>query len=295
MDRLARRVSQAATGGDEDTNREADPAFSGHGGLGTGVAPCPAMPRLLAAALLFAACSPPAEPLPPQAPASRMDGAPVEEGGVEAAVELPAPPTPPSVETPPPVAAPPTPPAPVPNEPEVVDEEWDEGISVLARMDASERPVRRRANRFSSSRMQEALALRAPVRRGRRMTRRDRYSTWGVESFRLGSDAWPTQICGAVEIELHPHPMDFVYYCEAEPASTVEAAAFDPQEGASTGVADELVARLTALRTAQPGLLVFRVRAGWADAVGAAAEGIAVLDPTTREMLWLYSLESWDV
>lgn len=271
------------------------PVFRGPKRLGTGVAPSVGMHRLLVAAFAFAACSPPAQPLP--SPAQGMDGAALEEGGVEASVS-PAP----LVEQPPvaaaePVDAPtlvaaPTPPAPA--APEMVDEEWDEGISVLARMDASERPVRRRANRFASSRMQEALALRAPVRRGRRMTRRDRYSTWGVESFRLGNDEWPTQICGAVEIELHPHPMDFVYYCEAEPAPTVDAAAFSPREGASTGVADELVARLTALRTAQPGLRVFRVRAGWADAVGAAAEGVAVLDPTTREMLWLYSLESWD-
>ncbi|MBI5501978.1 MAG: hypothetical protein HY907_17170 [Deltaproteobacteria bacterium] len=99
---------------------------------------------------------------------------------------------------------------------------------------------------------------------------------------------------------LRPTPGDFVFYVKvgAEPLRTAPelAAAFDtggsvdPREEAAL---DDLATALESALAAHPSLRAFSLQSGWADAVGAALHGVAILSPAGDEVLWVHIEEVW--
>jgi hypothetical protein len=173
-----------------------------------------------------------------------------------------------------------------------------DSISVLATLPSAEHPVRLPRARFSSRALRRAAVLRPAFARARRIARATRGGTYRWAAFRLRSSALETQLEAAVETYLRPDPFDFVYYAEAEALDAPRAEDFavhhrqSPEEKAA---AEGLAARVAALLRARPSLRPFRVRAGWADAVGGAFHGVALVDPDAGEAIWVFAVATWHV
>ena len=99
----------------------------------------------------------------------------------------------------------------------------------------------------------------------------------------------------------HPSPTDFVWYEQAEPLSREAAAAAlalsaegpDERPLVEREAVHAHVAEVLASTHTRTSLTLLATRCGWSDAPGASVRGIAIIDPTTREVYWTYLLESW--
>jgi len=125
-------------------------------------------------------------------------------------------------------------------------------------------------------------------------------STYATRSYRLGPEGCGAELEGMGRRMLRPDPDDFVFYSEARPLVYVEApkidASFDADRRTSeaeTSAVGLLAKEIETLVSARPDLVVFIVAAGWADAVGARHAGVAIVDPRTREAVWIYGQAQW--
>ncbi|RLB53030.1 MAG: hypothetical protein DRJ42_13095 [Deltaproteobacteria bacterium] len=130
---------------------------------------------------------------------------------------------------------------------------------------------------------------------------RGRYgTTYRRVTYRLGGGACAGELENMVTDLLGPSPMDPVFYKHAVRMTLVDAAhvdaAFNASDnyGASEAAAKADLARAIAAEVAaHPELLVFVVDGGWGDAVGSREAGVAIVDPRTREALWVFSEDIW--
>ena len=101
---------------------------------------------------------------------------------------------------------------------------------------------------------------------------------------------------------LEPEPSDFVFYTEVDPAGSWSAPTFEvalrledapipPGEEAGLHSLAEQFARCAPSLSSH--LAFFVVKGGWADAVGESHHGVALVDLTTREVLWIHVFEAW--
>jgi hypothetical protein len=125
-------------------------------------------------------------------------------------------------------------------------------------------------------------------------------STYDVRAYRLGARSCGEELEAMVTDVLRPSPDDFVWYVEARPLRYVEARKIDAVIDADrrSGRREERAVRrlaetIESFVAAHPGLRVFIVNGGWADAVGARDAGVAVVDPDTREAIWIFGASSW--
>jgi hypothetical protein len=125
-------------------------------------------------------------------------------------------------------------------------------------------------------------------------------STYDVRAYRLGARSCGEELKAMVTDVLRPSPDDFVWYVEARPLRYVEAPKIDAVIDADrrSGPREERAVRrlaetIESFVAAHPGLYVYIVNGGWADAVGARDAGVAVVDPDTREAFWIFGASSW--
>jgi hypothetical protein len=125
-------------------------------------------------------------------------------------------------------------------------------------------------------------------------------ATYDVRAYRLGAGSCGDELQVMVTDVLGPSPDDDMWYVEARPLRYVEAtkidAAFDADS--RSGPREEravvrLAETIEAFVAAHPDLRVFIVNGGWGDAVGARDAGVAIVDPDTREALWICGAASW--
>lgn len=111
-----------------------------------------------------------------------------------------------------------------------------------------------------------------------------------------GTVASLTSMLGQV---FDPDPADFVFYkrvvrLEDRTPGAIAEALLVSREGMSDR--ERLAVRAFAARVdtcTASSLVFYEVAAGFADAVGTARHGIALVDEGSREALWVYMVEAW--
>ena len=148
-------------------------------------------------------------------------------------------------------------------------------------------------------------AVKRPVAMARRVASADprarlQERRYELRAFRLGPGELGAALEGMARAHHRPDPTDFVFYARIEPLADPDAAALaaaidcgSPLGPAEHRRRDALAARLAAELAARPSLRAFVVHAGWGDAVGSAFHGVALVDSTGREALWIHAIESW--
>lgn len=130
---------------------------------------------------------------------------------------------------------------------------------------------------------------------GRRLGR-----TYGSLEALLDAGAPGETLVRLARAHLRPSPGDFVFYATVgtgpcRRASQI-ASAFDVESElapAEAAALDVLVRTLEAQLRSHPGIAAYSLQAGWADAVGSAIHGVALVAPGGGEVLWLHAEEVW--
>lgn len=118
---------------------------------------------------------------------------------------------------------------------------------------------------------------------------------------RLPPGPSPASLQRMIREMLRPDERDITFYADVHSlggdASDIEASLRlrESRLGAVESAALRMIARRAQRCVDRGDLVVHRVEAGWADAVGSAFHGIVVVDPATQEGLWLHVFESWTV
>jgi hypothetical protein len=172
-------------------------------------------------------------------------------------------------------------------------------------------PVRRvRGLRFTSvplNEMREALRPTATTLHELVSGREHHYEQRGYRSRRT---LLPTELgLATARTWGHPAPLDITWHESATllPASNAaniadwhaQRCVATPSDDPITPIADPERAALQAFAAAfaaaasHPALVVVGICCGWADSVGALANGTGIVDPATNEIYWSYLTESW--
>ena len=102
----------------------------------------------------------------------------------------------------------------------------------------------------------------------------------------------------------HPDPDDEAWYdrhtaITGAPTAASLALAFHTDSSVARPTSAEsaalaaLTTALLAAATPHAQLALWQVQCGWGDVVGAAYHGLAIVDTTTHELLWLHTDEAW--
>lgn len=121
---------------------------------------------------------------------------------------------------------------------------------------------------------------------------------YAVRVFRLEEGELRDSVERRVRGVFEPDPNDPAFYVELEAARDVarveRAMTLDASEATRPGERAARRAFAAAVaRCAAPALDVYTLNAGYADAVGEAMHGVALVDAFTREVLWFHVIESW--
>lgn len=130
--------------------------------------------------------------------------------------------------------------------------------------------------------------------------------TYEERAFHLGdAGADEARVLDAAHVWLHPDLDDEAWFEHAAPLGTGAAdasAAFAVERGgfalpvpaAEITARDALAGAVRDAARTHASLHVLGLRCGWGDVVGGAYLGLIVIDPTTREALWVLSHETWN-
>ena len=124
--------------------------------------------------------------------------------------------------------------------------------------------------------------------------------TYAWSTYRLSVPPDELALEGMIARHLRADPADFVFYTDVTRLRHVTSLdvekAFGLTEQPSVSESAErraLAEHITAIALAHPDLELYRARGGWADAVGAATWGVALVDPRSREVLWIFMDDVW--
>ena len=99
---------------------------------------------------------------------------------------------------------------------------------------------------------------------------------------------------------LQPAQGDFVFYARASEAQVRDREAILESFDVDRDLPDDEAAALERLASvieaalaAAPELRAYSLQAGWADAVGSALHGVAILSPSSTEVLWIFAEDVW--